>query len=977
MDYNFIEYSLETHLDSLFDFTEKSDIIEAFNTIKFGIWEYVFDEVSILYLVCMMGENNDMLTQLGFTFLKKYILNAPPLSPDMTKEEYHVELKKYILEKVTPTMMEYMIDKYIDKSFDTVVVNMCTYEVIDEGSETHKYSQLFTAMDRYADESTMLRELAIAGRIRIVCICIKLVNGMYSGTVFQNTINDKKQKILTLYNKYDTVKSFSVLSKMWSVSSDFFANFNYQHLSQIKLTIPFYPVSHQTQYKHTIPIFINNSIEVCMSSFTPNFIILVNKDKQFLINQEKDLLNVYLDFMAEKEIRMLTPQIQSIKKLSKNTDKKVINAVIKHYFNQATKNSIVQVTNFIKHLLSLEQIKIEYAPISREYKCIHENLIAAIETSKSIAEHKRTISRLAQVINESSCSVCGQMVMYEFNEEEGVMSEPIENMSEYVRLADFIRGSQFYITKLGRIFGVPTFEMQGNIDHKNFLIKNVIEIVTQIKTNEGFCKKFVDTDKSQIFIFSLTNNMYVQEYSVDKFIYKKQLNLGLLFILLMIAYYTIIPKLDFNPIFSDKFRPILENMQNQIGITVSKNLLGLFIFIVVFALKYKLYYTPELNQQLKLKDRVLKYGSGIFQCITDYVVLMQKLSSIGLLVKQTGKLLAALKVYRGGQDNLFISKRYNQIIKQYHEWRPRKFAHRLNSILSNGVLTRYMPRKPGDNCKYFCQDGKPHELKKGTTCTKCGADTLTCQYDVSYKCEQFIKHMKITEEQQSLQINEEHKRLSISIDNIIQHTKYLLSNVNANRDNVYTRISLRRDVIKIVISGRTINLINTSAPITMQWIGHRLVNSEFADTKVVALYTNLGTLFFNNYKTILEFKREVEPLAVVSVTNNIIAGKRETAKNTIALLYNALKLIPTEKRQFFSNTVPLMRENDTEYCECILDNKYNDFMMLLITYVHILSVDMMYLNSFTDKLNNYISSLKIDAPFFRISTSIVRPKLRY
>ena len=143
------------------------------------------------------------------------------------------------------------------------------------------------------------------------------------------------------------------------------------------------------------------------------------------------------------------------------------------------------------------------------------------------------------------------------------------------------------------------------------------------------------------------------------------------------------------------------------------------------------------------------------------------------------------------------------------------------------------------------------------------------------------------------------------------------------------------------------------------------MNMEFAETKVNINYNKLGILYFDRYKSIVEFNLDIENIAINSICKNISIGKRSYTSDLISKVYQCIDKCKLIKDIDFDYTNIVLVENKSNNIKCILENDYKTFTIILMYYISILSIDSTYLNAFYSNLNNYINNLKTESPFFK------------
>jgi hypothetical protein len=966
MGYNYIEYYLDSYIDSLYDHIDKKNINDILNNIISDKWKHIYEDIIIFYISCMTSTDNNILIELGYPYLIKYINKLNDKKIDK-KEEYHMYIKQFIFDSLVQDFMDSMIEKYIDTFFNKISILITDYKIKDIKQNDLIYYKLFNIIENKYDNIKMLKQLTLTKNIRIISMYIQLINSITNNSVVHNILNTKKNKILEIYKKYNNIKSYNILSKLWNVNSHFYCNFNFQNLINYKLQIPFYPINEQIQFDEYLTIFINNKYELYLNYSSIDYILYKTPENNVKLINESEIADVYDTYIKSYYISLL--ERNTIKNLS---DLKEINTyyngglykyIIEKYFTKyihVKKNDVIK--NIINNLMKTN-IYFEFENVSQVYECIHDTLLLKLNNVKSINEYKSVSKILSKIINTSICTICGTIIKNDFIDEDVVMIDNIENMDQYFKLSDFIKNTRLIITKISRIFYIPLFTSTDNLDHKNFIIQNLISIITNIKENESYCKNIISINDSLFFIFAITNNIYLQEYDIDKYIYRKWLNIYIIIIILLISYYNIQIRYEFT-MFKDLFISSYKTMLLNTGLKYNESVYYLFVYITVFILKYRLYYDPNENIKIKLSKRITKYGPFIFSCLMDYITILNKLNNKGILNKQYGKLSNILTSYRGSLDSYYISMNYTRILLDWDNYIIRKKIHKLNKInrLINDINLNLGLKKYG--CKIFCKDGKDHTLQKNFICSKCNQDILLCKYDIDTKKINY-KHIQNIEKNKILIQNNIYEFNFKFDDNYKNILNQIYINLNEGNNELYNRVYLRRDILKINIENLNIILKTSSTPINLYYIDKRLMNMEFAETKVNINYNKLGILYFDRYKSIVEFNLDIEYIAINSVCKNISIGKRSYTSNLISKIYQCIDKCKLIKNINFDYTNIILVENKSNNIKCILENDYKSFTVILMYYISILSIDLTYLNAFYSNLNNYINNLKTESPFFK------------
>lgn len=991
MGYNYIEYSLENYIDTLYDVEMKDnskllDIISKVTTMNISDkWKSVFEDITIFY-ICSIIPKVDIskdLTEIGYSYMIKYCTEIRDNKKQLKREEYHMEIKKYIFSKLTPIMMDVMIDKYIDTCFSNLLIELPTYDIREPSKISTLILNLFSNINDTSDLNTMLYELIQDKIIRIVGMYIKLVNGLYNQSTFQTILSQKIIKLSNIYKSTPHLKSYKLFSSIWKTNSDFQIHYNYLNLSSTKQPIPFYPVNELTQNTKPLPISINNIYEVNLRTYPIDYILYRKNDNSISLITLDDISDIYNEYIG----KIYLNQINNFYKYNLQNNLKSIIFFTPKYTTNIQKNikeiyfklNYINENNFEKlakqYILQLLKTKIDIHKVEyiQKYVCIHESLIESLEMTKSVNEYKIIVNKIAKIIPDKVCKVCDEIVKLDINDSDYVMVDELELMDEYFRLSDFIRMSRTVIEKLGRIFDVQILKIiNENQDHKNFLIQNLLIIINSFKTNEDKCtnilRKFISSSSDDLFfIFTITNGLYIQEYAIDKYIYTKLFNIYIVLIILILINYSIDVKIDFN-MFNDLFKPIYNNLILELNIKPNDKILSLLIYITVYILKYKLIYIQELKDKMRLIDRIRKYGPQIFTCLIKYIYLIIKISddlSIIQLTKQKQRLVDVMLNFRGAADQTLITYKYTKMLKNWNYDYIHPKRYRFNMIL----YQKYNPEmyhRIKYNCKIFCKDGIPHQLQKKVNihdlkCTRCN--------EVIDKCNYKIQSMKYTWLKLDQKDNTKNKKILSSfkllkentilkIDNIKNIFLQILANINENNKQLYKRIWLRRDILKIQFDGIKIYMNTTSTLITLYWFGARLLNLDFPEIKISISMTRLGKLFFNKIKTKFEFYKDMIDIAIASVTSNIEEGKRTKSKKIINDIQNTFDMFNKIDISLieYESIVPIISDKYNK-SKCVLENDYISFTKILIYLYSVLSDDIKFINSFNKKLNEYIDKI--------------------
>lgn len=1018
--FNYIEVSLETHLDSLFtvckSIVKEKQIVSVVDALSFystqdissvDKWRWVFEDMTILYFACMLNTAVKELVELGYPHIikavKEYLGDENKLSNDL--ETLHMNTKEYILLNVivkTPSYLDDMYNKYIDKCFPDLTINLYTYEYRKQSKTSSLILNLFSSMSNQFKNSQLdkLIELVEAGHLRIYSMFIRLINGLNNQSTFKTMIESKINKISAIYNSNDKKKTFKLFSSEWKSNSDFTITYNFSNMNLIRLNVPFYPINDQIQLSRRIPIIVNGTYELNTNLVPIDYIVYQNKKlielSQVEFIYENYLISKLLQKVSLTDIRFLREQTILHTQKMKDT-------ISELYFSKYTKNGNI-LENFIREVMRMN-IKIDHIQPSIPFICVHESLLDELNHVTTIKEYKLILSQLTRLTPNQICNVCSAIVR--IDSEDVVMYDEIELLEEYSRLADFIKFTRIVIERIGKIFDVLI--LTQNQDHRNYIIQNMLELITASKNNEEMCSKFVNQNEfSLYFIFAPTNNLYIQELSVDKYVYRKMFNINIIILILIICNYTIKTKFEFS-MYYDEFRPICQNAMNNMGIRLNQNILSLFTFITVFIIRYKLLYSENIDSQQKLKDRIKLYGAQVFQCLMDHCVVLFKLGSIlpntQLLKRQSERLVNVLSTYKNViENNIFFTSNYSNFLlnMKFHGYEFIK-AFRFSRIIYKHPFVNLDMKRSLRQCHIFCNDGVVHQLdniKQGLAagkiiCKRCSSNIFICDNKIVFSKNIKMYINELVRKSSNIPIysqmsnlvnsicknNEnsfENLRTTLSKQILLNELDRLFRNVNDNNKNLYTRIWMRRDILKITLDGINIYMSTSSKSFTLFWLSGRLMNSEFPDVQVHANFTRLGWLLFNKQKSIDEFKEDMTNLVISSVTSTISKGSRTNGLALLKIIYSLKHLEIDETLNYeFQYFVPTSVITST-FTSCILLNDVFAMLKFLCILTWILNMhSSLFLSTFIDALNKYIDKIIESATTNSEDPTIIRNFFTY
>lgn len=224
----------------------------------------------------------------------------------------------------------------------------------------------------------------------------------------------------------------------------------------------------------------------------------------------------------------------------------------------------------------------------------------------------------------------------------------------------------------------------------------------------------------------------------------------------------------------------------------------------------------------------------------------------------------------------------------------------------------------------------------------------------------------------------ENLRTTLSKQILLNELDRLFRNVNDNNKNLYTRIWMRRDILKITLDGINIYMSTSSKSFTLFWLSGRLMNSEFPDVQVHANFTRLGWLLFNKQKSIDEFKEDMTNLVISSVTSTISKGSRTNGLALLKIIYSLKHLEIDETLNYeFQYFVPTSVITST-FTSCILLNDVFAMLKFLCILTWILNMhSSLFLSTFIDALNKYIDKIIESATTNSEDPTIIRNFFTY
>lgn len=1000
--FSYIITSLETHLDLLYDIYAKiknKKLIDAMsiytNEFSADMWRWVFDELTIIYFASMTHTSVDELLEFGYPNIYKSIYKLKP--GDDIKN--HIELKTYILLDLIhkDSYMNTIIDKYIDKCFPELLINMSTYDYRPQSQLNSIISHLFSNVHTYNGINEKLCELVLAKQIRIYSMFIRLVNGLSNQSTFQSIIESKTNKIAKIYNSTDKIKSFNILSREWKTNSDFSIIYNYSNLQLLKISIPFYPINDVVQLNQRIPIHINGMYEFNTNSCPIDYIIY----KKSSLVDISNIDNVYESYTIEnfdKITDIHANDIRYVRNYKFIHTRKMYNRMMAKYFQPYSGHSDM-VDKFIKHVINTKlNVNLVQDLSKKSFICIHESLLEELNRTTTIKDYRRVMGKLANLTPNQICNVCSSIVRLE--SEDVVMSPEIELLEEYYKLADFIRFTRIVVDRIAKIFDI--YALINFAEHKNYIIQNLIEVLNLSKENEQTCSNIVEyNEESLYFIFSPTNNMYIQEVSIDKYVYRKIFNINVIIIILAFCSYSIKVKYEFYMLY-DTYRPIYEKTMNKIGTKcINQSVLALFTYITILIIKYKLLYSENIDTNIKLKDRIKLYGEQIFKCLMNHILVIIRLGECYnsvLLKKQSDKLKNVLFTYSNRIDSgVYFTNKYTKYLTTMEfQTNVLKRKFRYSRILY------YMYRKADTtkyilNCFIYCKDGKIHQLdnlkhmikNNAITCKLCNRIIFDCNDDIKYT--RVLKYYKLDIKyklytsiyenmykliQTIIKKTEKNSKYNIYNNDLLPsstHADYtaLLARIGKyiNEDctyRLYSRVWLRRDILKISLDGNNIYMSTSNKSLTLFWSGGRLMNTEFPDIQININLTRLGILIFNRIKNVSTFVNEIKSIVINSITVNLLNGYRSIGLLLIDRLCKLFKIYNEIKDYKFDidNIIPIVKVNNNgtlfPNTKCILSNDYNKMLIILCHILYILDAEPFFVTVFIKKLNEYIDTQFIE-----------------
>lgn len=1097
--FNYIHFSLEEYIDSLFDIyyiDDESvknrrliDVLADYTQLQSSNkWRWVFEDIAIIYFASILNSSSQELIELGYPHLQKVLFTSFRLTEDGPSEELapgrrreesrHTEIKKYILLDLLRNSSEYIssiYDKYIDKCFPEQLIDMSTYDYRPLSQTSIQINNLFASL--YSDMNSPLErlvQLVLAREISVYSMFIRLIDGLHNHNTFQTLLDLKVKKISTLFVSMDKLSSFKLFSKEWKSNSDFSILYNYNNLSILRISIPFYPINEGIQFYKRFPVRVNGLYESNMS-IVPIDYILYQNNKLVDISQinsiyESYIVNKFVKSVNSRDIRFVLDQ--KIIHTSKMKDAMTNLYLLKY---EKSENDIM-IENFLRNILNETNIKTKKVDKYTPFVCIHESLLEDLNRVTTIKEYKLIMSKLINLTPDQICRVCSTIL--NLNIEDGVMSDEIEIFEEYYRLSDFIKFTRILIERIARIFEV--YILVQNQNHRNYIIQILLEILSMSKANESLCLRIVEHNEDSLyFVFAPTNNLYIQDSSIDKFVYKKIFNINVIVIILMLCNYTINVKYEFS-MYHDEYRKEFESSMKKIGIrNYNENVLTLFVYITVYILRYKLLYFDNIDMGRTLKDKIKMYGKRIFKCLMDHLIVLVRLGMVSvettanvqsdratssglkneqtntfqsefpqakrtrfpsperaketqkyvsistkgftnaLIRRQSERIKQVLYSYKNilGNMNIFFTSQYSKYLKnmRFREnelFRVYRFSRQV--VLRNQIrLLNLSWSLSFPNCHIYCPDSHVHELSNikqmllsdQLVCQRCHLNILKCKTS-----SQIIRKLNIykafVEKRDSSSLNEPNNGTSpegaksrslysgsgyisvysamnkyiskllssfrpvqnVSFNMSLKDLKYLdifhkiVSMIGSNRSStesvsLYTRIWLRRDILKIAIDKNNIHISTSSRTFTLYWVSGRLMNSEFPDINVHINLTRLGLLVFDKIKSTEMFLDEMRHIAIDCITSNLSKSYRTIGLLALSRLLNfQIDNMPQIRfNDSLENLIPIVTVN-TEglYTNCVLLNNYNEMFTILCIIVYILGEH--FSSFYFKKINELIDS---------------------
>lgn len=995
---NYLFDQLEHVLDEAY-FFKQDTVIEIYENylLKIGNWKFVFNELIFVYFMLFYNPENidEILISFGVSNIKQYINIFKDYSfdylPEYNKEENkHIKIKSFILLKLFDEEYESLFNKYIDTFFETIEINEYEFvsPIIKKDISIYKRLLLYSLFNVEKSLSNKLNYLTKNKNIQIVDLYIKLINNPHQKFNFETALNDKRRRINELYSKIVTYKnSLQILFKILKTTSEFSLQFDFNDMPKFHINIPFIIMNPDSEsFTDNIMVNINNSIFINSKVVSFDFILYKNEGKMYLISFD-EIDDVYKKSIVTNNKHNLT-HIHDIALLQyfKNINYATLFTFISDHISildDKTKEAIDKL-NYDIIIKFLDAVKTKDINIIKPHLksiCVHEDYLNKLLRASSVSEYKFYIKKIDSLIIDSGCKICGELLSKKElfdNNESNIITKDLEYISEYYKYKNFINSAQILIQKVGKNFNNSIFSSPYNIEHKNFIIQNLIDVTNIFRKNEDYCKDVIKSFSfkySQFFIFSITNDLFVQTAIVDKYIDVKINNIYIFIIMYFFLYYNI--DINYNIYVEIDFVIKLFNMRiaklcKHINEKYTQDFVKILAYISFIILRYQMWYVDKIP----LIKRIVKYSIQIIDTICEFILVIKKLSDIFILDYLYSRIKSKFN-YKLALKESLISKRYDFLISDdiYFKLPPKHYQDPpiiKNSILSIFKLIEY--KRP--NCKLFCPNGNNHILEKDSyTCKICNQTPLDCSYEIDFK-EAVLQNVII--EKQVLEfdklINQSSEKDVIQLIQMMNESNVadLISyNINNSETKMYNKITLKMDILKIEIERDGIFLSTNSTPITLYWVANKLINLEFASIDINIDFNPLGILFFNNFKSDIRFMIDLQFILLQSIQKNIVYGNRTKMK----LLFDIIFFIntPRGKELLMQNSRLEMYHNisitqNTSNVNCILMNNYKYFYNLLGFYVYILSSESSFgpcLAEFIKGLNEFISSLKINKAIFK------------
>lgn len=1019
MKYNYLLVHFEQIIDNAFEFIHSLNITNANNNlyilqnkqqlqlfeifekfiVQINLWKYIFDEFILLYIVLLLQSkfnikhSDDQIVYFGFSTIKLFIddyykFQYDTINPKLNQiENIHMKIKHFILENLFTVNIKQLTTKYIDIFFETIEYNAYEYISPIDFNQLDIYRTL-TLYDFTKHEITTahkLNYLTKNNKIKIMALFIQLTNNIYNKINFDNVLKEKQNKLLEIFNKIPkTYKGAKFIHNIINKTDEFSIPYDFNSLSKLNINIPFITIDSTTEtFEEYIMIYVNNVLKINTQELSAYFILYRDNGVETVVTMDQIDKIYKIELLRESNYLLeVLPDIKYLKYFT-NINYNYLFKYINKYITKLNQNILDNIENekgtlirsFISQIYS-NKMNIVIEPTQIKYICIHQIYFEKLQNAKSLKEYKLFSTKINDIIDCNLCTICGQILNNDNIVEDNihvVLVENLDKFTEYYKYKDFIQMTELLIQKFGQIFNNSNFTNTQNNDHKNFIIQNIISITDTFRFNEDYCKNAIKQSRdilhfndSSFFIFSITNNLFIANSIVDLYKLQKFNNIYIIIILFFILYYNI--DIDINKYVEikslyDMCHSKLNKLTKFINISVTDDFVQLIAYITFILLRYQRWSIQE--KKLTFVDRIKKYASQIIETICDYIFIIKSLADKGIVSYLYARIKKKLRL-KIQNSNIIISTKYDNLIKS--ELKLKLFIKKIyyKFEYNNNLFCIFS----SDFNKYiFCKSGHLHFIEKGgnSICSKCHTFIYK---EINNNLITFIKSKIIKIDNpiyNQLEFNNDTNIKEIILEmnksNITDIIKY---NINNSETNMYNKITLKREILKIEIDQNLINISTNSIPISLYWISNKLMNLEFPNTKLNINFNPIGILFFNDFKTNYTFTNAIRLIFETTIQKQIVPGLRTKLKHVLDIVNNATEDI-FNKYSTIKIFNPIHITNNSNNVKCILLNNFNYFYNYLALLLFILHRDKQLstiLADFILNINTFIETLQINTNVF-------------